>query len=105
MVTWRIIPSAAEPFIVFFRACDRRLVVLPRFTGGVKYHPIRVMWQFSFQQSAFISSVAFDLLRLYPLNTTAATVRLANLLHDGVQSSDIATVKGLGCSPEYLTEV
>ena len=42
-VTWRIIPSAAEPFIVFFDARDTRLVVLPGFTGGVEYHPIWVM--------------------------------------------------------------
>ena len=75
------------------------------FTGGVEYHPIQVMRQFGFQQGAFVSSIAFDLLRLYPLNTTAATTRLANLLRDGVQSSDIAAVKGFGCTPEYLTEV
>ena len=63
------------------------------------------MQQFGFQQGAFVSSVAFDLLRLYPLNTTAATARLANLLRDGVRSSDIAAVKGSGCTLEYLTEV
>ena len=47
-VTWRIIPSAAEPFTVFFDARDMRLVVLPGFTRGVEYHPIRVMRQFGF---------------------------------------------------------
>ena len=45
-VTWRIIPSAVEPFTVFFGARDMRLVVLPWFTEGVEYHPIRVMRQF-----------------------------------------------------------
>ena len=39
-VTWRIIPSAAEPFTVFINTCNRRLVVPPGFTGGVEYHPI-----------------------------------------------------------------
>ena len=48
-VTWRIIPLAAEPFTVFFSARDMRLEVLPGFTGGVEYHPIRVMRQFGFQ--------------------------------------------------------
>ena len=28
-VTWHIIPSAAEPFTIFFSARDKRLVVLP----------------------------------------------------------------------------
>ena len=44
VITWRIIPSTAEPFTVFFGAHDMRLVVLPGFTGGVEYHPIWVMW-------------------------------------------------------------
>ena len=57
-VTWRIIPSAAEPFTVFFDACDTRLVVLPGVTRGVEYHPIWVMRQFGYQQSAFIDSTA-----------------------------------------------
>ena len=42
-VTWRIIPSTAEPFTIFFDTRDAQLVVLPGFTGGVEYHPIRVM--------------------------------------------------------------
>ena len=42
-VIWRIIPSAAEPFTVFFSTYDMRLVVLLGFTGGVEYHPIWVM--------------------------------------------------------------
>ena len=41
-VTWRIIPSTAEPFTVFFGARDRRLVMLPGFVGGVEYHPIAI---------------------------------------------------------------
>ena len=45
-VTWRIIPSAAEPFTVSFGVHDMRLVVLPGFTEGMEYHPIRVMRQF-----------------------------------------------------------
>ena len=48
-VTWRIIPSAAEPFTIFFNTRDVRLVVLPGFTGGIEYHPIRVMRQFKLQ--------------------------------------------------------
>ena len=48
-VTWRIIPSATEPFTIFFGARDMRLVELPGFIGGVEYHPIRVMRQFGFQ--------------------------------------------------------
>ena len=47
-VTWRIIPSTAEPFTIFFSTHDIRLVVLPGFTTGVEYHPIRVIWQFGF---------------------------------------------------------
>ena len=48
-VTWRIIPSAAESFTIFFDTRDARLVVLPGFTGGVEYHLIRVMRQFGLQ--------------------------------------------------------
>ena len=48
-VTWCIIPSAAEPFTVFFSARGMWLVVLPGFLGGVEYHPIWVMRQFGFQ--------------------------------------------------------
>ena len=43
LVTWRIIPAVAEPFTVFFNDSDMRLLVLPGFTRGVEYHPIRVM--------------------------------------------------------------
>ena len=55
-VTWRIIPSAAEPFTVFFGTRDMRLVVLSGFTKGIEYHPIRVMRQFGFQQGPFVDS-------------------------------------------------
>ena len=47
-MTWRIIPSAAKPFTVFFGTRNMRLVVLLGFTEGVEYHPIQVMWQFAF---------------------------------------------------------
>ena len=104
-VTWCIIPSTAELFTVFFSTRDMRLVVLPGFTEGVEYHSIRVMWQFDFQQEAFIDSTAPRLLQPYPLSTTAATTELADLMRHGVQSTDIATVRGLGCSSEYVTEV
>ena len=82
-----------------------RLVVLPGFTRGVEYHPIRVMRQFSFQQGAFIDSTAPRLLQPYPLNSTAATTELADLMQHGVQSTDIAATKGSGCTPEYVMEV
>ena len=49
VVTWRIIPSTVEPFTVFFNTRNMRLVVLPGFTAGVEYHPIRVMRQFGFR--------------------------------------------------------
>ena len=39
-VNWYIIPTAAEPFTVFFSTHDIQLVVLPGFTEGVEYHPI-----------------------------------------------------------------
>ena len=104
-VTWRIIPSAVEPFTVFFGTRDMRLVVLPGFIEGMEYHPIRVMRRFGFQQGAFVDSTASKLLQPYPLSTIAATTELADLMRHGVQSSDIAAVKGSGCTPEYLTEV
>ena len=105
VVTWRIIPSATELFIVFFGARDMRLVMLPGFTEGVEYHPIRVMRQFGFQQSAFVNSTAPRLLQPYPLSSTTATIELANLICHGVQSTDIAAAKGSGCTLEYVTEV
>ena len=104
-VTWRIIPSAAEAFTVFFNTRDMRLVVLPGFTAGVEYHPIRVMRQFGFQQGAFVDSTAPKLLQEYPLSTIAPTKELANLMQHGVRSTDIAAIKGVGCTPEYITEV
>ena len=82
-----------------------RLVVLPGFTGGVEYHPIRVMWQFDFQQGTFVDSTVPRLLQPYPLSSITATIELANLMRHGVQSTDIAATKGLGCTPEYRTEV
>ena len=104
-VTWRIIPSTAESFTVFFNVRDMRLVVLPRFARGVEYHPIRVMWKFGFQQGAFVDSIALELLLPYPLNSTAATTKLAHLIHNGVQSTDIVAARGSGCTLEYMTEV
>ena len=83
-VTWCIIPSAKEPFTVFFGPRDRRLVVLLGFVGGIEYHPIRVMRQFDFRQDAFVDSTAPDLLRLYPLNSTATITELAKLMRFGV---------------------
>ena len=104
-VTWRIIPSAAEPCTVFFGARDMRLVILPGFTQGVEYHPVRVMRQFGFQQGAFVDSTAPKLLQPYPFNTVAATTELAGLMRHGVKSTNIAAVRGSGYTPEYLTEV
>ena len=95
----------AEPFIVFFSTRDMRLVVLPGFTTGVEYHPIRVMRQFDFQQDTFVDSTAPKLLQEYPLSTTAPTKELANLMQHGVRSTDIAAARGTGCTPEYITEV
>ena len=95
----------AEPFTVIFSTRDVRLVVLPGFTEGVEYHPILVMRQFGFQQGAFVDNTAPRLLQPYPLNSTAATAELADLMQHGVQSTDIATAKGSGCTPEYVIEV
>ena len=97
--------TAAEPFTVFFDARDTRLVVLPGFTGGVEYHPIRVMRQFGYRQGAFIDSTAPQLTQAYPHSTTASTMVLADLMRYGVKSTDIAAVTGSGCTSEYVTEV
>ena len=105
VVTWRIIPFAVEQFTVFFSARDMRLVVLPGFTEGVEDHPIWGMRQFGFQQGAFVDSIVPKLLHPYRLNSTAATAELTHLMHHGVQSTDIAVVKGSGCTLEYITEV
>ena len=104
-VTWRIIPSAVEPFTVFFGARGMRLVVLPGFTGGVEYHPIRVMRQFGFVQGAFVDSTMPRLLQAYPLSLAAGPTELADLMQHGVKSTDIAATRGSGCTPEYITEV
>ena len=82
-----------------------QLVVLPGFTEGVEYYPIRVMQQFGFQQGAFVNSTAPKLLQPYPFSTVAATTEVADLMRHGVKSIDIAAVKGSRCTPEYLTEV
>ena len=79
--------------------------MLPGFTEGVEYHPIRVMRQFGFQQGAFIDSTVPRLMQTYPLSTTASTTVLADLMRHGVKSTDIAAVKGSGCTSEYVTEV
>ena len=52
-VTWCILPTAAEPFTVFFNGGDMRLVILLGFTRGIEYHYVRVMRQFGFHQGAF----------------------------------------------------
>ena len=44
-------------------------------------------------------------MQTYPLSTTAATAELANLMRHRVKTIDIATVKGLGCTSEYVIEV
>ena len=82
-----------------------RLVVLLGFTKGVEYHPIRVMQQFGLRQGAFVDSTAPKLVQPYPLNIVAPTMELADLLRHGIKSTDIAAVRGSGCTPEYLTEV
>ena len=79
--------------------------MLSRFTEGVEYHPIWVMWQFDFQQGAFVDSTMPKLLRPYPLCTTAATTELADLMCHGVQSMDITAVLGSASTFEYITEV
>ena len=104
-VTWRIIPSVAEPFTVFFSTRDMRQIVLPGFTTGVEYHPKRVMHQFGFWQGAFVDSTTPKLLQTYPLSTTAPTKELAKLMQHGVRSTDIAAARGMGCTPEYVIEV
>ena len=82
-----------------------RLVVLSGFAVGVEYHPIRVMRQFGFQQGAFVDSTSPKLLQPYLLNSTTATAELASLMRHGVQSTDIAAAKSLGCTHVYMTEV
>ena len=82
-----------------------RLVVLLGFTRGVEYYPIRVMRQFGFVQGAFVDSTTPRLLQAYPLSSAAATTELADLMQHGVKSTDIVAARGLGCTPEYLTEV
>ena len=52
-VTWCIIPSDTVPYAVFFNDSNMWLIVLPGLTGGVEYHPIPVMQQFSYCQDAF----------------------------------------------------
>ena len=104
-VTWRIVPSSVEPFTVFLSTCDMRLVVLSGFTGNVEYHPIRVMRQFDFRQDAFVESTMPESLWLYSFNSTVMTTKLARLMRRGVQSTDIAVIKGSDCTPEYVTEV
>ena len=79
-MTWRIIPSAAEPFTVFFDARDTRLVVLPGFTGGEEYHPIWVMRQFGYRQGTFIDSTVPRLMQTYQLITAASTTVLVDLM-------------------------
>ena len=41
IVIWRILPTAAEPFTMFFNGNNTQLVVLLGFAGGVEFHPIR----------------------------------------------------------------
>ena len=79
--------------------------MLPGLIGGVEYHPIWVMQQFGFQQGAFIDSVVPKLLQPYPFNSTVATTELADRMRHGVQSTDVAPIKGSGCSSNYITEV
>ena len=52
-----------------------------------------------------IDSTTPRLTQTYPLNTTASTTVLADLMRHGVKSTDIAAVKGSGCTSEYVTEV
>ena len=42
-VVWRILLTVVDPFTVFFNGNNARLVILPGFTGGVEFHPIRVL--------------------------------------------------------------
>ena len=80
-------------------------MVLPGFTGGVEYHPIRVMRQFGYRQGAFIDSTVPRLMQPNPFSTTASKTVLADLMRHGVKSTDIAAVKGSGCTSEYVIEV
>ena len=48
-VFWRILPTAAEPFTIFFNEGNMQLVILLGFIGGVEYHPIWVLRQFGFR--------------------------------------------------------
>lgn len=105
VVTLHIVPSTAEPFTALFNRSDMRLVVWPGFTRGVEYYPTRVMRQFGFCQDTFEESLMPKFFRLYPLSSTVMTTELSRLLRCGVQSTDIAVVKGSSYTPEYLALV
>ena len=80
-VTWHIIPADVEPFVAFFNDSSMRLIVLPGLTGGVEYHPIRVMRQFGYYQDAFEQDSMPNFYQLYLLSSTAMTTELACMTH------------------------
>ena len=104
-VIWRILPTTAEPFTIFFNRGSMRLVVLSGFTGGVEYHPIRVLQQLGFHQDAFAEGQMPEIFRLYPLSSMMMTAELARLMRGGIKSTYIAAVPGLGCTVDYISEV
>ena len=100
-VTWRIIPADAEPFAAFFNDSDMRLIVLLGLTGGVEYHPIRVMRQFGYCQDAFEQDPMPTFYQQYPLSSTAMTTELACMAHCCIYSNRIPMMKGSGYTSEY----
>ena len=104
-VVWRILPTAADPFTVFFNGNNAWLVILLGFTGGIEFHPIRVLQQFGLRQDAFIESHMLERFRSYPLNSSVMTEELARLMRGGIRSTDIATVPGSDCTAGYIAEV
>ena len=104
-VVWRILPTTVDPFTVFFNGNNARLVVLLGFTGGVEFHPIRVLRQFGFRQDVFTEGHMLERFQLYPLNSSEMMEELARLMRGGIRSTDIAAVPSSDCTAGYIVEV
>jgi len=104
-VTWCILASEPRTFTAFFNTTDIRLVVLPGFTGGVEYHPIRVLRQFGFCQDSFGQSNCPARYKEYVVGSNAITTELARRMREGVRSTSLALTAGSDCTAEYEAEI